>query len=360
MTPGIAIAACAFALPTLGDSPLVAIQLTPAGSFRPRDGREMSVDAWHIDAAKAARVIAAFQQLATPPVLDYEHQTLLAEENGQPAPAAGWFRNLVWREGEGLFGDVELTARARQYIADGEYRYFSPVIRYDPKTGDVLAFVMGALTNNPAIDGMQAVALRAAASFRLQPPKETPMDKLLAAVIAALSLHANATEDEAATALKAKHVPADRVRTALGLGADADGEAVVAACTSLRQKANATKPDPAEYVPRAAVDELRTEIASLKSENTERDVDALVKDALTDGRLLPALESWARDLGKSDVAQLRAYLKTAQPIAALSGTQTRGIAPNADPNAHGLNADELAICRAAGIAPADFAKNRRA
>jgi len=36
-------------------------------------------------------------------VIDYHHQTLLAEKNGQPAPAAGWFDALEWREGDGLY-----------------------------------------------------------------------------------------------------------------------------------------------------------------------------------------------------------------------------------------------------------------
>ncbi|MGE1673773.1 phage protease [Pseudomonas aeruginosa] len=38
----------------------------------------------------------------------------------------------------------------KQYITDGEYRYFSPVFLFDPVTGDVLDLQMGALTNNPA------------------------------------------------------------------------------------------------------------------------------------------------------------------------------------------------------------------
>ena len=55
-----------------------------------------------------------------------------------PAPAAGWIHGLRWTEGSGLFAEVELTARALQAIASGEYRYFSPVFLYDPVDGDVL------------------------------------------------------------------------------------------------------------------------------------------------------------------------------------------------------------------------------
>ena len=56
-----------------------------------------------------------------------------------------------------LFALSELTERAKQQIRAGEYRYFSPVIQYSSKTGEVAKLLMGALTNNPAIHGMAAI-----------------------------------------------------------------------------------------------------------------------------------------------------------------------------------------------------------
>lgn len=181
---GVAIAPCYFqfaASATTTDATRIWVQLTPAGDFAPRDGRELPVAHWHTDAQTAAATIAAFRANKTPPVIDYEHQTLLAEDNGQPAPAAGRLIDMYWREGQGLFGLIELTPRARQYIADGEYRYFSPVFTYDPESGVVLRIVMGALTNHPALDGMAPVALRAAATARFvsatrNPPREDSMN----------------------------------------------------------------------------------------------------------------------------------------------------------------------------------------
>lgn len=148
-------AACAFALPALpAGAAMLDIQLTPASAFRPSDNREMTVDSWKIDAAIAAKVIGRFQQRKSFPVLDYEHQTLNARDNGQPAPAAGWLRQLQWREGSGLWASVDLTATAAAFVRQGEYRYVSPVFAFDPVTGEVLSILMAALTNNPAIDGM--------------------------------------------------------------------------------------------------------------------------------------------------------------------------------------------------------------
>lgn len=362
----VAVAPCFFQLEVAEGSSaadLVEIQVTPAGAFRPADGRPLPVDHWYIDAEVAARVIERFNRRVTPPVLDYEHQTLNAEKNGQPAPAAGRFKELFWREGEGLFARVELTPRARRFIADGEYRYFSPVFFFSESTGEVLALQMGALTNNPALDGLAPIELRAAACFAFQ--EDTAMNKLLLAVCAALSLADGTTEDQAIaalTALKDKPDPLADVRQALKLGDDAKPEAVVAACTSLQTKASGMgegNPDPSKFVPVGVVEELKTQVAALTATNTNRAIDDLVKPALEDGRLLSAQEQWARDLGKKDLASLTAYLKDAQPIAALTNTQTRGKQPEAK-DEHGLTADELAVCTATGIAPADFAKNKAA
>ena len=100
---------------------------------------------------------------------------------------------------------------------------------------------------------------------------------------------------------------------------------------------------------------LQGQIAALTARQQDADVDALVKPALADGRLLPAMEKWARDLGKTDVAALTAYLGAAQPIAALTATQTKGIPPSglAKGDAQ-LSADELAVCTAMGLTPDQY------
>lgn len=359
---GVAIAPCYFqfaASATTTDATRIWVQLTPAGDFAPRDGRELPVAHWHTDAQTAAATIAAFRANKTPPVIDYEHQTLLAEDNGQPAPAAGRIVDMQWREGQGLFGQIELTARARQYIADGEYRYFSPVFTYDPDTGNVLAIVMGALTNHPALDGMAPVALRAAATARFSVPstsREDSMNKLLAAICSFLNLDpATTSEDQALTALAARQSddPLAALRAALGVDAGADSAALTAACAAL--KANA--PDPARFIGIEAFNQVKTQLAALTAQVEGDKVDALIAAALGDGRLLTAQEPWARSLGKSDFASLKAYVESATPIAALRTTQTGGKAP-VDEQTNPLNAEEMAVCRAVGIDPKDFAAAR--
>lgn len=351
----LALAACAFSLPAAaGDE--IELQVTPSGYFKPSDGRDLPVDAWHIDAAIASRVIDRFKARKNQLVIDYEHQTLNKEENGQPAPAAAWFKSLEWRDGEGLFATVELTARAKAAIQGKEYRYFSPVFTFDQRTGDVVEVLMGALTNAPAIDGMEPLALRAAATFGLtgHHTKEPAVAKLLTAVCMALSLPATTTEDQAVTAIEAlKAGTGDAlkdVRNALGLKADADSAAVVAACTSLK----ANQVDPAKFVPVTVVEEVKGQLAALTAKLHSDEVDELVKGGLADGKLLPAQEAWARDLGKTNLAALTSYLATAQPIAALTSTQTGGKAPAGAKNDKGLTEAEMAVCTAMGLTPDQY------
>ena len=78
-------------------------------------------------------------------VIDYEHQTVLSADNGQPAPAAGWAARVEWRDGLGLFAaDIRWTDRARAMLAAGEYRYISPVLVSDA-SGTVVDVLHAAL-----------------------------------------------------------------------------------------------------------------------------------------------------------------------------------------------------------------------
>ena len=81
-----------------------------------------------------------------------------------------------------------------------------------------------------------------------------------------------------------------------------------------------------------------------------KQVADLVDVALSDGRLLPSQEPWARDLGKTNIAALTAYLDTAPKVAALSGTQTGGKPPEATQT----QPDDalLAVCSMFGNDPA--------
>lgn len=332
------------------------IQLTPTGLFKSRDGRPAGLPGWYIDAAIAANAIVRTNTNVNKHVIDYEHQTLYTRENGKPAPAAGWYRRIEWREGQGLFGmEVEWTAAARQAITNKEYLYISPVIIYDRETGHVLGILMAALTNYPAIDGMAELDQLAAAHFSINVNQETnAMNKALLKI---LGLEEGASEEQIARATAA---------LAVKIQAYDDSQTTIATLTAkvneqaVALKAAGKDPDPAKYVPVETMTELRNQVAELTTRLNTQEVDDLVDVAMSDGKLLPSQEAWARKLGEKDIAELKAYLENAQPIAALKGSQTKGEGRGGEGGDGELTTEELAVCKSTGIDPEDYKKNKAA
>lgn len=374
MTIRALIARLSVEIPASGGS----LQLLPAGDFRARDGRPKECAAWHINADIAAAIVALVNERETPYVIDYEHQTLAAATNGLPAPAAGWFKKVEWREGEGLFAvDVQWTDRAAGMIAAKEYRFLSPVFSYDPKTGDVGQLLHAALTNNPALDGMDEVSI--AAASRLLADASQPASGLPAASLKETTVDINELLEQLRWLLNMPvGATADDIKAQLqklidqlsgGQGTAATAVDLVELLGQHRQQVaalTANQVDPAKFVPIAVVDGLRSDLANLTSQLAQRNeqaqvdtVDGLVTAALSDGRLHPTMEGWARDLGKSNLAALKSYVEKAQPIAALSGTQTGGVAPAEGGHSHAgsvHNEVQISICNTLGIDPAAYAK----
>ena len=301
-------------------------------------------------AAGAERIIAARQAAATKIVIDWEHATLWRAKKGEEAPAAGWIdpRDLAWREGVGLVAlRRDWTPRAEAQIESREYLYGSPVFQYDPVTGDVLSLHSFALTNDPGLDGI-AVALSA---LLPDPPtqEDTQVEELIEQLRWLLNLPVGATVDDIKGHLQKLM---DQLGTNPTAAASFDLTGHVAALS-----ARATQPDPALYVPVDVHKKVTADFAALSQQVRTDKVSALVTAALADTRLLPAQEQWARDLGMQDIAQLEAFLATAQPIAALSRMQTAGDFPGVGGN-KALTDTELAVCSQMGISPEDFLKNK--
>jgi phage I-like protein len=213
-------------------------------------------------------------------VVDYEHQTLLAAQNGQPAPAAGWFGKLEWRE-SGLYAiDMEWTERATQMIEGGEYKYISSVFAYDKKTGKVTRLLHAALTNNLALDGMDAVA-----DSQFFNQEKLNMDQLLEQLRWLLNMPVTATVDEVVAELQKAIDQLKGSNPAIATKADFNLVALVQSLNSeiTSLKAAASHPDPARFVPVATMKALQDEVASLRSEKIERDVDDVVEIALSEG-----------------------------------------------------------------------------
>lgn len=311
------------------------IRLLPAGRFAATDGSGRPEDiaaGWLLDEAAAAAVIARMASRVSDIVIDYDHQTLYKEANGQPAPAAGWFKQVEWRPGDGLYAtDVRWTARAAAQIAAQEFKYFSPVFSYAPD-GRVLALGPSALTNDPGLDGLTDLSRAAMSAYFSE--ELAPMKDLLKA----LGLPETATEAEALaalSALKANHT---------------------AALTS------AAVPDSAKYAPIATLSAVQGELATanaklaaLSAAHAAAEVEAVVTEALTAGKLTPATKDWAVGLGKSDLAALKAFIAAA-PVVVKPGDTQSGGKGGAGGGTAALTADQAKVCAQMNINPDDFAK----
>lgn len=294
------IASCTFALDATGRA-----QLLPSGEFRAGDGRPEGVPAWLVNDVIAAQLIADLSARKTPVVVDYEHQTLNSEENGQPAPAAGWMQSYEWVPGDGLYATVEWTARARVFIESGEYKYISPVFLYDPKTGVVTKIINAALTNYPAIDGMDAVLARRSADFLNLKGTDMDMDELLERIRYLLNLPTLATPVDVAEELQ-KAV--DMIK------AGAATDAVAATRLGVVGMVTAQKGELATL--RQSLASAQSELLALKEAHAMAEVDALVQAALKDFKISPAQVDAMKSLGKQDLALLRQVIDHAVPVVA--------------------------------------------
>lgn len=360
--PVVALNACSFAVGKAAGE----IQLFPAGAFRANDGRPEALAAWVMNAAVAQKLIAQFAARRNPMVLDYEHQTYFSADNGQPALAAGWIDALRWVEpgdgvAGGLFATVRWTERAAAYIAADEYKYISPVFTYHPKTGGVVSLINAALTNNPAIDDMQAVQARMAAIFLTQETAIMDVDELLERLHYLFNLPALATAEDVLTEMDKAIalIKADAVEDA-AVKATASGVlGLLAQHKAALVLARAAQPNPAEYVPITTFDAIKAELAMLKAVQRGDEIEAALQVALSAGRAQPHELDWLRSVGKQDLVLLKQRLAVAPVMAATVATQTggRSLAGEGLPT---LADHELAMCKSMGISPADFAKTRAA
>ncbi|WP_089415345.1 phage protease [Vitreoscilla filiformis] len=347
------------------------VQVLPFGEFAARDGRPGPGKTWKLTDAQGRALAAKLNATAakTPLVIDYEHQTLQAEENGKPAPAAGWMKAFAWRDRQGLWATTDWTEAAKGYIAAREYLYISPVLRYDPATGDVVGLEMAALTNYPALLGMAAVEARLRAQLHPQEPTDMDLLKLLQALFnlpqaTAEQMHSHITtlkakaEQDAATATAAAALKTALTQLKTDLGLPTEGD-ITAPLAALKTKLNGGTGDAAGMEAlRGMLATTQSELATLKASAQQRELDELLAAAIPT-KFVPAMRAALEKLGKTDIAQLRAMVE-AQPAmnAPLLDGQNGGKSPPpGDPNAE-LNATELGVCRAMGLTPEAYKKQK--
>ncbi|WP_324255467.1 phage protease [Aeromonas veronii] len=358
-------------------------QLLPVGPFKARDGRPFDVASghWQLDGQIAAALIARAKALGQDILIDYDHQTLKTDQNGQPAPAAGWYNSdeIAWREGQGLFIKPRWTERAAALVAAKEYRFLSAVFPYDAQ-GRPLELRMTAITNDPGVVGMQALAalsaLPASSLMSTQPgqlatsshvaQQEKSMNEHLIALLGKLGIQPGAdgqfTAEQGTAALAALDTLQASAASAPELEAALTAEkASLAALKATVATGQGGQIDLAKYVPVETYNALVTEVATLSAKVETTDAATLIKEARTQGKVVAAEEEYLTAYAaQKGVAALKALLEPRPAIAALAASQTTQVTlPDRAENAV-LSADDKYAADQLGISYEAFAKAKLA
>ena len=316
------LAALCFELPAVQAGAPVPdwVELIPApgpdGLIQGIDGR-----AWKMDAAAVAgrkpHVLA----------IDINHSTERAAPLGQPSPAVGWIEELQARDAA-LWGRVRWLTEGVNAVSGQQYRYLSPVFLHDAQ-GRIHRLKTASLTNTPNF----TLALNSAED------PETDMT-IAAAILAALSLSADAGEADAVAAI-------DKLKGSLHTAEN-----------SAAERTNLTL-----YIPRADYDQVlqRAENAEQTLKQREKadhsaKVEIAIQGALSAGKIAPSSVEYYRTACNAE-GGLQAFEKF-----------VAGTAPIVDPSkpdptkpasmSTALNAEEKATCAAMGITEEKYVAER--
>jgi phage I-like protein len=287
-------------------------------------------------------------------VIDYEHQTLKDVE----APAAGWIKNMINRGKDGIWVTVEWTKRASEYIANREYRFFSPVIGVRESDRKIIAVLNVALTNFPKINNLRPIIAKLEADrlLDIDPDREDRQQKgkeeklMLEKLKKLLGLAADAAEakvEEAVQLLinKVKSsemvVACKEVLEAVGAKAEATKEEVILIVASLKAPAEVAKT-------------LSLEVADLRKQLQEIKQTDLVQLALKEGKTSPEeLDKWGRDLALKSPEQFKVIVlsRPAGSVIPIGGIPPEG--PRRDGN---MDEVQKSINKMMGITEETFKK----
>lgn len=245
-----------------------------------------------LTAADLVSMVEEFQRAARDKVVDYQHATLRVSEAGEKAPAAGWMKALEVR-GDALWARVEWTQTADRELREQRFRYFSPVIEFKAKdkvTGRVWPCRLhsGGLTNQPFFDHLGGVA-----------------------------------------ASESRNMSKHLLFASLGL----------IACREL-----GLEPDD----PTVAL-KLKERLGDGKA-NTET-ADALLARGVAEGKVVPATETWFKELAASEPAKAAEFIKNAPrvvPLAQAANTTTA--------NAVALTEEERSLGKRMGLSEDELRK----
>ena len=293
------------------------VHLVPSGTFSGEDGRGP------YKLVDPAGVIAASMTAGAKLPVDENHSTDIAAPNGQPSPARGWIVQIEARP-DGLWGRVEWNDTGRALLAEKAYRGISPVFTVT-KAGRVLRVLRAALTNTPNLSALTAL------NSSIQEPR---MDLT-------------------------------RMRQLLGLPADADEAAILAAME--RQAAVATaqaaqittlQAQVQTAISPDVVTTLQTEVATLKAAGARARAVAAVDAAIAAGKPIAPLRDHYITRHMANPADVETEIGKLPSIHA-GGMGEQVVVRHDAGDADGLTETESRVCKQMGLDPKKFAEAKR-
>jgi phage I-like protein len=219
---------------------------------------------------------------------------------------------------------VEWTDTGRALLADKSYRGISPVMDVEKNTGRVLLLRRAALTNTPNLTQLATLN-----------HQESQMDVV-------------------------------RMRTLLGLAADADEAAILAAIE--RQAAERTahaarvtelQAQVAAAVKPELVTQLQTQIAQLQADGARTRATAFIDKAIADGKPIAPLRDHYVTRHMANAADVETEIGKLPSIHTGGAGQHTVRHDAADGDGDGLTETESKVCQTMGIDPKKFAAAKK-
>lgn len=284
------------------------LPLVPIGAFAGRDGRS-----WTNSDPEAV-----INNTTLPFVLDIDH----ASELTPNTEASGWVTKLKIQE-DHIFGWLEFNALGKKAVDEKRYKFYSPAFNVT-KDGVLLDLSSMGLTNKP---NLYVPALNKTQDNETTPPKKD--DTMLAALLAAL-----------------------------GLAADADQSTAIDAIKDLKAASVATKtPDLNSFVPKATHNQVVTELntanaklAGLETAKHQEAVETAINTAITDKKIAPADKEFYTACCSTEqgLADFNKFAATKAPVIGDSNLPDKS--PNKDAKDTELNSEQQGILAQMGVA----------
>ncbi len=294
-----------------------------------RDGRRFIIE-------NASRLVddsnAELERQRGPHPVDRDHKMLSWLNPGGPALA--WAERYELRE-DGIYAETSWLPEGSNLVTSLQYRYTSCNVYCEATNVEKKIDKYG--WPYEAFD----LLMKRLAGFTITN-------------IPALEVYSMASQE---------HEMKEQILKALGLAETATPEDVVRSIQQLKVAGASAAPDLTRYVPRADHDavvaqlaDARGKLAAVEAERLQAEHDALIKEALSAGKITPATETEWREFLASDggVERFKKIMAKTPEIA--GKVQIR----RTESRTEGLTPAELAACRKTGMTPEDFAAAKAA